>query len=319
MPTDLTPRDLKQLVLDRIAALGAEAPAHFGVSESTIANWVKGRQEPSLKAAQRAWDDDPICTHPEVWKSSGQENIAFLPPVYETIEPAFMFSAFGAMKQYGMEKITIIPRMRTLVDEARNDQVAIARRSGIEWFVMGDVDMIWPLGNAAYSAKLGHHISGAKADRNALVRLMSHPKEFRIVGALYKDRRSGDRAQCAKAFTNPAENARLLKMFGKWNAPVDGPEPDGLEDAGGWCALGLVRFHRSVFDEIEAFARQPGSPIANILPPPPPRDKEPVGFFGRTSQWRGEDIAACRRAEMCGIKTWLDTGLILGHVGRRVF
>lgn len=311
---DHTPRELVRLVTDKIAELGdAAACEYFEVSLGTIKAWKSLKTFPSILAAQRVWDDSLACQSPEVWKGTGNEKVAILLPIYETAEPFFMISLLAALRGYGMENVIIIPKTRTLIEEARNDLIARAQLTSAEYYLFMDVDMILQFGNPSMSRKMGMTIPDKALVLNSITRIMSHPKEVKIVGGLYKDRRAGNRVQCSKAYANPQENARLMGMF-------DGSTPiGGLEDAGGWVALGFVRFHKSVFTDMLAEAQKPNSPIADILPPPPPRDKEPVGYFGRSSKHRGEDIAVGRRAESIGITTFIDTSILLGHVGRRVF
>jgi hypothetical protein len=312
--TDNTPRELCKLVLDKIQELGDKAAQeYFSVSAGTISAWKTLKTFPSIVAAQKVWDESLAAQSPEIWNGNGKEKVAILLPMYETVEPFFLISFMKMLKGYGLENVTIIPKTRTLIDEARNDLVDRALLTPCKKFVFLDADMIPPCGSPGLSKKMGVNIPESKAIINGLARITSHPDEFRIIGGLYKDRRGGTRAQCAKGFGNPAENARLLGLF-------DGKtEATGLEDAGGWVAMGMTMFHRNVFEQMRTEAVKPGSPLAEICPPPPPRDKEPFGYFGRSSKFRGEDIAVCRRAESIGIKTWIDTSLLCGHVGRRVF
>ena len=88
---------------------------------------------------------------------------------------------------------------------------------------------------------------------------MSHPADKLIVGALYKDRRGGRKAQCEGGFKSDAENARLLGFF-------DGKtQGDDLEKHG-WVGFGMVRTHRSVFERMKEAAK-PGGPLEEIAPP----------------------------------------------------
>jgi hypothetical protein len=311
---DSTPKELVRLVTDKIAELGDRAAAeYFEVSAGTISAWKTLKTFPSIVAAQKVWDDNLLCRSPELWSGTGNEKVAILLPMYEAVEPFFMISFLAALRAYGMENVVIIPKTRTLIEEARNDLIARAQLTKCEYYLFIDVDEILQFGNPAMSKKMGVQAPDSALLLNSITRIMSHPKEIKIVGGLYKDRRGGQKVQCAKAFASPQENARLMGLF-------DGKTPiGGLEDAGGWCALGFVRFHKSVFTDMLAEAQQPNSPLADILPPPPPRDKEPVGYFGRSSKHRGEDVSLGRRAESIGIPTHIDTSILLGHVGRRVY
>ena len=310
---DSTPRELGSLVLEKIQHLGdARAAEYFEVSESTIRSWRTLKTFPSLPAVQKCWDESLACQNPELWGGDGNVPVMIGLPIYRYQHPMNHVTLFINYKRYGPEKVTLIPKLRTLIDEARNDLADRFLASNSEWLVMCDEDQILPIGNAAMLRKHGWpDLPEALGSVNALTRIMSHPKEYKIVGAMYRDRRTGTRVQCAKGFGSPQDNARLLSIMAGKTAP------GGLEDAGGWIAPGFSRWHRSVFEEMKEAAK-PGGPLGEIAPPPPPRDKEPYGFFGRTSKWRGEDVACGRRAEAIGIKSWIDTGLYVGHCGDRV-
>lgn len=308
---DLTPHDLSALVLDKINVLGtSKAAEYFEVSEGSIRLWASRRNGPSLAAVQKCWDESLLCRSPEIWGGNGKENVHLLIPAYETVEPYFMVTLIKAMKTYGMDRIGVIPKTRTLIDEARNDLADKFLLTKSEWCIFLDVDHILPCGSTGLVRKMGLKTPDAKAGRNVIERLMSHPKDKRIVGALYVDRRGGNKVQCETAFRSPQENQRLLELFNGKN------QSDALEETG-WVGFGCVRIHRSVFEEMKAAAK-PGGPLADIAPPAG-REGEPYGYFGRNSKQRGEDVAVCRRAQSIGIKVYVDHGALLGHLGRAVF
>jgi len=308
---DITPRDLAGLVLAKITELGDEkAREYFDVSAGTIHAWRTGKTTPSLAAAQKCWDDSPICSAPEIWGPAGNVPLMMLLPIYRDPSGMNHVTLTANYRKYGIDKINIIPKFRTLIDEARNDLAAKFLLSKAEWAVFCDDDMVLPTGNAAFLQKNGWAVPDRLGNRVALERIMSHPKEHRIIGGLYRDRRVGTRAQCEKAFRSPQENARLIEIItGKRT-------DDGLEE-NGWCATGFVRVHRSVLEEMAAEAK-PGGKLADIAPPRG-RENEAPGFFGRTSQWRGEDVAFGRRAGLLGIKTFTDVGCVLGHRGDKIY
>ena len=312
MSDDLTPRDLSGLVLDRITALGDKAAeAYFGVSHGTIVAWRNRKTPPSLAAAQRCWDDSPICQAPAIWGEAGTKpEIQTLMPVYNELEPLTFFTLYRSMKLYGVDKINLVPRFRTLIVEARNDLAQKLLMSKSEWGVFPDSDSVLPCGSGPMLAKEGFSIPEPKASRNAFDRLMSHPKEMAIVGGLYRDRKQGKKVQCETAFRSDAENTRLMKLFDGTN------KDDGLEETG-WIGFGLVRIHRSVFEKIAAEAK-PGGLFEDIAPLPG-RETEPIGFFRTTTQQRGEDVSLCRRAQKVGFKVFMDKGLLLGHIGKKIY
>lgn len=310
--SDLTPSNLRDLVLHKIRELGdIPAQAYFGVSAGTISAWKNGKTAPSLSAAQRAWDDSLACQCPELWHGGDRVHVQVLLPIYREVAPMTHVTLLANYKKYGFDKINAIPKFRTLIDEARNDLAAKFLASKSEWAIYCDDDMVLPIGNASAVRQHGWNVPEKKGNRVAFERLMSWGPEYRIIGALYRDRRLGNRAQCERAFRSPQENARLIAIMDGTNV-VD----DGLEE-NGWVATGMVRVHRSVFEEMTAAAK-PGGPLADIAPPPE-RSTESLGFFGRTSRWRGEDIAFGRRAELIGIKSYTDVGLVCGHRGERIY
>ena len=308
---DNTPTNLVRLVLDKIAELGDKrAQEYFEVSAGTISAWKSLKTFPSLVAAQKVWDDSLLCQTPEVWGATDKGQVALLLPAYESIEPVTFFTLFKAIKGYGIDKIVMIPKWRTLIVEARNDLAERALLTKAEWFIWGDVDSVVPCGNSAVARKYGLNIPEHKSSRNAITRLMSHPADKLIVGALYKDRRGGRKAQCEGGFKSDAENARLLGFF-------DGKtQGDDLEKHG-WVGFGMVRTHRSVFERMKEAAK-PGGPLEEIAPPKG-RENEPYGYFDTTRQARGEDVKFCRRAAQIGVDVWVDPGCLLGHIGKVTF
>lgn len=302
--------ELTQLVLTRIEQLGeSEAKEHFGVSAGTISSWRNRKTSPSLAAAAKCFDETLKYNAPEA--TTGEKNrVELLLPSYENVDPMREFTLLRACKLYGIDKIGIIPKIRTLIDEARCDLAERFLLTGSEWALMIDGDMILNCGSAAMLRKQGFNLPDSKGNRNAIERIMSHPADKRIVGGLYKDRRGYQKAQCEKGFSSPADNARYLALF-------DGKgDSDGLE-AQGWIGAGFLKIHRTVFLEMKE-AANPGGPLADIAPPKG-REGEPYGFFSRSSQWRGEDVAFGRRAEKIGIVSWLDCGILLGHRGGKIY
>lgn len=302
--------ELHQLVLTKIDQLGeVAAKEYFDVSAGTISSWRNRKTNPSLAAAAKVYDETLKYNAPEA--TTGEKTKAcLLMPMYDSVTPLTFFTLWRCMKLYGPDNITLIPKWRSLIDEARCDLAERFLLTGSEWAIYCDDDMVLPCGSGGMLRKHGLAIPEPKISRNAIERLLSHPPQYRIVGALYKDRRGGTKAQCASAFGSEARNNHLLSLF------TSKPEVDGLEEEG-WIGGGLFRVHRSVFLEMKESAK-PGGPLADIAPPKG-RENDPFGFFGRSAQFRGEDVFFARRAGQIGIKSYLDCGLICGHEGSKIY
>lgn len=309
---DSTPSNLVRLVLDKIAELGdKQAQEYFEVSAGTISAWKTLKTFPSLVAAQKVWDESPICQSPDLWGNAANTPLQIMLPIYREVSGMNHVTLFANYRKYGIEKINIIPRFRTLIDEARNDLAKRFLLSKSEWAVFCDSDMVLPTGNTQFLHKNGWAVPERLGNRVALERIMSWPKEHRIVGALYRDRKSGTKAQCEGGFKSTESNQRLIDiLIGK------NQKDDGLEETG-WVGTGFMRIHRSVFEEMTAEAK-PGGKLADIAPFYG-RENEAPGYFGRTSQWRGEDVAFCRRAGLLNIRCYVDVGLAAGHEGLRIY
>lgn len=316
----MDPTLLSTAVLDRLNDLGDKAAEYFGVPPGLIAQWKSGKRPVSIAAAEKVYAEAmaaraaqppmPQIAAAPAESVIGSEQVVLLMPIYETIEPLTFITLVRAMKLYGMEKISIIPITRTLIDEARNTLVQkfMAIPSKPEWCVFLDADQIFPCGSGAILRKMGLALPEPKASRNALTRIMSHPKQYRIVGAVYGNRRGNHKPALELAYRSAQEDTRVRQLFTGEN------KEDGLVETG-WTGMGMVRWHRSVFEEMQKAAAL-GGPLADIAPPQG-READAFGYFGRTSQWRGEDIAACRRAQKIGIATYADFGCLLGHQGKQ--
>jgi len=309
---DNTPRELVRLVLDKITVLGdTQAAKYFDVSRGTIISWRNLTTFPSIVAAQKVWDESLACRTPETWGKAENVPLQVLLPIYNQVEPMNHITLMANYRHYGIDKINGIPKLRTLIDEARNDLAhSFMNASHSEYCLFVDSDMVLPIGNAAVLRKHGWNVPDLQGNRYAFERIMSWGPEYQIIGGLYRDRRNGTRAQCERAFRSTGENERLISII-EGRGGNDGPEENG------WVATGFLRIHRSVFEAMAKEAR-PGGVLEDIAPPPG-REKDPIGFFGRSAKYRGEDVALGRRAGMLGIRSWVDTGLLLGHKGDKIY
>ena len=297
--------DLTGLVLAKCAQLGpTEAAEYFSVTPATIQKWRSGVNLPSAAALQKAFDEFAEV-HPIGDVDTGKAPVQILMPIYETMDPNTFRSLLRTIRTYGSDKVEIKVVTRTLIGEARNQLVERFLKTTGEWCVFVDFDVVLPCGSAPFLQEAGVTIPVEKARRDALTRIMSHPKDKTIVGGLYRDRRGTGKVCCASAFMSAARNVELNALF----SPSAKDANDGLMEDG-WVGFGFVRIHRSVFEDLQKNIEK--------FPEITPGTSGRVGFF-QTGNGVGEDVNFCRRAQAIGHKTYIDTGLLMGHVGRKTF
>lgn len=301
--------DLKQIVKDRIGQLGVkEASKFYGVSVGTVSNWASGKTPPSVDAVTLTLKDLDIPATPEVkdlvmWEG---RQVALLMPVYRTLNPDTHFTLFANYMKYGPEKIAMPrPLKGTCIWEARNRLIDKGMNiPGVKKFIMPDDDMAFPFGypdhfNQYYESNL----PAERVGHNAISRIMSHPSDKGIIGAMYFGRHSKGRSQCEFGFLNSLhEDERLRNGYYKGLVPM------------GWVGTGFIRIERWV---IEAMRKE----IDNGRWPeckPAAADKW-YGYFNPLRVGIGEDVSFCRRAAEIGIQSYLDSSLECLHFGERAY
>jgi hypothetical protein len=291
--------DLRKGVKDKISELGViEASKFFGVSSGTISNWANGKTPPSLDAAQMVLEvPEPPQVLPEpVWEG---RKVHILLPVYKTFSAATHYSLFANYAKYGPSKIALTMQNRTLIVEARNILSHKALESDSEWFIFVDDDMVLPCGSAGIiNGRYGGKIPEPGASMNAITRLMSHPAHMKIVGGLYFGRHPKGMAQCALGLKNPEESDKLRRH--KYTSPI----------SMAWVGTGLVKIHRSVFEELKKHIDSGKWPECK-----PVNDESWYGFWNQQGPRIGEDVSFGRRCNEIGIESYLDPVLECLHVG----
>lgn len=297
--------DLKKLVADKIAQLGVkEAAKFYGVSLGTVSNWGSGKTDPSVDAVQLTLPDSPgvlggDASELTIWDG---RKVALLMPVYRSFNADTHFTLFANYMQYGPTKIALPrPQKGTCVWESRN--ILMDRALGIstaESFIMSDDDMLHPFGypdhfNQYFGSNLPEHIAG----QNAISRLMSHPPEMGIVGALYFGRHGKGRAQCAYGFqTNDVNDEKLRRL------EYSGPIPQD------WVGTGFIRIQRWVIERMKQAIDDGMWPECK----PQAADRW-YGYFQPMGVGIGEDVSFGLRAKEIGITSYVDASLVCLHSG----
>lgn len=297
--------DLAGLVINKVNQIGpTKAADYFGVSLPTAIAWKNGKNMPSISAAQMVLNEFLTVNPPEIWNITGKR-VLILSPIYRSFNGLTHATLFVNYAKYGPEKIGFLPKFRTLITEARSMLADMALRTDSEWFIFIDDDMIFPCENGAMLRSIGCNLPEPNASFNAISRIMSHPADKKIVSALYFGRNETHRAQVANAFESPAEDARYHEIL-----RTGGEHP--LEEVR-FAGMGMMRVHRSVFEIMRERADE-------LFPDIKPKaEGRHYGYFCTPSPDQGEDMMFSYRAKLCGISTYLDPSLILGHVGDKVF
>jgi len=241
---------------------------------------------------------------PELLDLNGKR-VILLTPIYRALSGRTFFTLWRCFAQYGVDKIGLIPEFQTVIHEARNILAKKFLETDSEWCIMVDDDLVLPCGSSSITNNYFRAgLPAGLAGYNAIQRIMSHPSDKLVVGALYfvkgnpssHGHRLAGRAVTKSAFIDDAVNRDL-------HSPNDNKEL--FKDD--WVGLGFSRIHRSVFEKIKEVA--PGR-FPEIVPPDP---NQHTGWFQPIGPNVNEDLSFCRRCRACGIDLWLDPCLVCGH------
>ncbi len=225
-------------------------------------------------------------------------------PAYQGIEPQTHLALFANYAKYGPDKLGMIVKTNTLVDEARNIITHEALKTDAEWTVWGDHDVVPPVGNADwFNGNLNANLPIKNASMVGISRIMSHPSDKLIVGALYFGRHEYGQAQCADGF---ASNNELF------NTNMRSHQTEGLIPQA-WVAVGFARIHRSVF-EMKKKAIDEG-----MFPECRPHPGSDVYGYWTKSTSIGEDVMFGIRCAKIGIQSYLDPELECLHGSGNAF
>lgn len=338
---------LRSLVVQRCLLLGEKAPEFFGVSEGHIRQWINGSKPPSLSAVEKVFKEPEQPTLDANW--AGKDVMLCL-PMYKQTNPLTVFSLlglwdrakFGALVEYGDAFIV-------------HTREALAHRfieSGKPHSLWIDDDMIVPMGNAEwFRSKTGIIIPDAFAGMHTANRLRSHNKS--IVGGLYFGRKPSGRAMYYEALVDSpegaAENARAHE------APLSGIRPTKWTGTGCiWIDREVFLDIRANNPHLEPMF--PGEPFHYFVNASDgamsrfARIEEVVNAATQAANagngaethtlladackliaeaknanlhnshlMQGEDQTFGIRAGLAGHQSYVDMGLICGHVGTMVF
>ena len=324
--------NLTQLIIGKAKKLGDNAPEFFGAKPDVIEKWISGKKAPGIEHLQvllesvseeieldviLRQDEDaepqapetpepaPVVQTKEVERPVGKSRFAICIPVMEGLAP--LMSVLGNWKSTIEDPVVrdslskLFVKQNTVIHHARNLLADDFLKSGADWSIWFDADMIVPFGNPAWfkSKTRATHTF----ERATIEALTSH-KGAGIVSAVYAARDGSGRIVAHCGMNDNGDKALVEKI-------KSGPQTGLVEQK--WVGFGCMAVHRKVFEDIKAkcpeIAPQSGSDV--------------WGFFnpeqGPTSQISQEDIAFCVRANKAGHKVYLDLSVHAAHIGKLAF
>lgn len=208
---------LVQQVIFKCQELGPEAPKFFGVAPSLIKQWVKGSKTPSLAAVEKV---HVVPETPDLSADWVGKDVELCLPQYKTTNPLTLFSLLGIWDREKMGALVefgdafIVHARETLADKFMEKGKPLSL-----WI---DDDMIVPMGNADwFRRKTEINIPDEFAGLHTANRLRSHEKS--LVGGLYFGRKSWGRAMYYEAMADSPEGAAENKRAHE--APFNGLRP----------------------------------------------------------------------------------------------
>lgn len=260
---------------------------------------TKAAPKPSKAAAKAAPQVAPL---PMIQGNEGEvdmkpwegRNLCVIEPFYRSVHPRCHL----AMKLW-FDPATMMTAQKdqeSLLVRTRNRLATMFLKSGCEWSLWIDSDIITPCHPDVYKALVDKR-TAERVTENFLrvpmpTRLVNWKKT--IVSGVYFDRH-GKGTIMAKLRVRPP-----------------GPLPQNCLIAADWVATGCVLIHRKVFEDVAA-----------KYPETAPTETGDSGFFvpyvDENGHLTGEDEAFFLRAANAGHPSYVDLGVICGHVGEATY
>lgn len=339
---------LESLVVQRCQLLGDTAADFFGVAASHIRQILNGSKRPSLAMVEKVFKEPEKPALDANWEG---KDVALCLPMYKQTNPLTAFALlglwdrqkFGLLMEYG-DAFIVHAR------EKIADRFLAGGKPHSLWI---DDDMIPPMGNAEwFRSKTGMHgMPDSFAGQHVANRLRSHGKS--LVGALYFGRKAHGRAMYYEALVDSPAGAEENRRAHE--APLSGIKPTRWV---GTACIWIDRpvfldireknphlapmfpgeaFHYftnasdGIMSRIDAIDEAVSFAAAQAK----------TGNAGATSKWlndackliaeakkdvlhnshlmQGEDQTFGIRAGLAGHQSYVDLGLVCGHVGQTVF
>lgn len=284
---------------------GKKSPG-YGTCQKIVNLWGNGHSKKSSEENSDGSDmkisvDEDGClnlsyTPPEWGKKKAKwegRDVCICIPIYKPIPYETYFTHMAMAMKYKQGMMLEARGRDSMIARSRNHLAKRFYNSGATWSIWFDSDMAFPMGHAGiYSTLTGmKNLPENLASLNTIERLISHGKT--MMGGCYWDRNgSGKLIAGGMPIMAPIPSDRIIPM--------------------GFVGTGCLAVHRQVY--VDILAKFPEVLSADSL-------GNESGFFTpiQTPQrMLGEDESFAKRATDSGHPTYLDLGLICGHVGEAI-
>jgi hypothetical protein len=325
--------NLLETLQQKLKELGPiEVAKQLDVPVASIKSFEAGKTKPGLVTCQKMldiWSDPAPAPAPEqasapseapaasveqfraMQDENGAIEVSYCPPEWNEKKelwkgrdvclciasyqffPGECFTCFMALAMKYRQGIRLEHRHSdSMIARSRNQLAKRFLATGATWSIWLDSDMIFPFGNSGiFATQTGMDIPNQFGNLHTIERLISHGKT--IVGGCYWDRRGGGRLIAGGSqpilHTIPSDNLAAVDFVG----------------------TGCLAVHRQVFID-----------VAKTFPDTMSSDApgNETGFFTPIQKGRmlGEDESFAYRAAQSGHPSYLDLGVICGHVGTAI-
>lgn len=340
---------LSDLVVAKVRELGFPASASFfGVSEALVRQWEAGTKPVSLAAVDKVFVPPEKGFTDASWEG---KKVLLMLPWYKTTNPLTAFcllalldrAKMGAAMEFG----------DALIAHARNKLLDTLVNTGVEYGFFLDDDMIVPCGNAGwFNRYTGLALPENFAGIHTLNRLMSHGKT--LVSGLYFQRKEAGKAVFYEALvdtpsgveenrvarTAPVDLLKEVQWAGTGCLLVHRSVALGMREKMPWLApqgpgeswhyfssasdsliQKLPEISAEITESLSGFSD--GESAYNLekgLKSVQARLEELLSGAVKTNRLQGgEDEVFGRRAAACGHPTFVDFGVVCGHVGGKIY
>lgn len=319
--------DIQKTMVSKSEELGRkELAKNLEVPEGLLAQFISGKKSPGLKTCQKIIDlygkeeNEPLkddASSPsgdgsisEWFDKDGIVNGSYCPaewgqkkkawegrdvclclPVYQDVPQAHYFTMMCTVMRYRMALRMEFRGDDSMITRSRNHLAKRFLDTGATWSIWFDSDMVFPYGHAGSYMTITNmrNVPEKYLGMHTIERLISHGKS--VVGGCYWDRRGG---------------GRLIAGGG---GAITNPIPSDMLHGIGFVGTGCLAVHRQVFLDIAK--KFPDTLSENGF-------GNEAGFFTNiqtNERMLGEDESFAKRATDSGHPTYLDLGLLCGHVG----